>query len=93
MSLSFSGRLEQVSIKASMGRTGSALDDVMSEGFVSTSKVELVSRLKFPSRRIVKTALLEYLGPYYDVRRLRSSLGHRSLADYEENRIREASVA
>ena len=91
--LSFSERLEEVGIIPSMGRTGSALDNAMAESFVSTLKAELVGRLKFPSRRAARTAIFEYLETYYNTRRLHSSLGYRSPAEFEEDRIGEASVA
>jgi putative transposase len=91
--LSFSERLKEVGIKPSMGRTGSALDNAMAESFVSTLKAELVSRMKFPSRQAAKTAIFEYLETFYNTRRLHSSLGYMSPADFEEDRIGEARVA
>ena len=91
--LSFSERLKEVGITPSMGRTGSALDNAMAESFVSTLKAELVSRLGFPSRQAAKTAIFEYLETFYNTRRLHSALGYRSPADFEEDRIEEASVA
>ena len=92
-SLSFGERLKEVSSKPSMGRTGSALDNAMAESFVSTLKAELVSNLEFPSRRAAKTAIFEYLETFYNTRRLHSSLGYMSPADFEEDRIGEARVA
>jgi putative transposase len=92
-SLSFSERLGEVGITPSMGRTGTALDNAMAESFVSTLKAELVSNLKFPSRQAAKTAIFEYLETFYNTRRLHSSLGYRSPADFEEDRIKEANVA
>lgn len=92
-SLSFSERLKEVGIIPSMGRTGTALDNAMAESFVSTLKAELVSRLEFPSRQAARTAIFEYLETFYNTRRLHSSLGYRSPADYEEDRIEEASIA
>lgn len=92
-SLSFGERLKEVGIAPSMGRTGSALDNAMAESFVSTLKVELASRLKFPTRQAAKTALFDYLETFYNTRRLHSALGYRSPADFEEDRIEEASVA
>jgi putative transposase len=92
-SLSFSKRLEQVGIIPSMGRVGSALDNAISESFVATLKSELVSRARFPSRQAAKTAIFEYLEAFYNTRRLHSSLGYRSPASFEEDRMREASVA
>jgi len=76
-----------------MGRTGTALDNAMAESFVSTLKAELVSRVKFPSRQAAKSAIFEYLETFYNSRRLHSSLGYRSPAEFEEDRIGEASVA
>ena len=92
-SLSFSGRLEQAGIIPSMGRVGSALDNDISESFVATLKSELVSRSRFPSRQAAKTAIFEYLEAFYNTRRLHSSLGYRSPANFEEDRMREASAA
>ena len=91
--LSFSKRLREVGIKPSMGRIGSALDNAMAESFVSTLKVELVSRLEFPTRQAARTAIFDYLETFYNTRRLHSSLGYMSPADFEEDRIVEASVA
>jgi len=92
-SLSFGERLREVGITPSMGRTGSALDNAMAESFVSTLKAELVSRIKFPSRQAAKSAIFEYLEAFYNTRRLHSSLGYRSPADFEEGRMGDAKVA
>jgi transposase InsO family protein len=91
--LSFSERLEEVGITASMGRTGTALDDAMAESFVSTLKAELASRMEFPTRQAAKSAIFEYLETFYNTRRLHSALGYRSPADFEEDRMEEAGVA
>lgn len=91
--LSFSKRLREVGITPSMGRTGSALDNAMAESFVSTLKAELVSRLGFPTRQVARTAIFDYLETFYNTHRLHSSLGYRSPADFEEDRIEEARVA
>ena len=91
--LSFSERLREVGIAPSMGRTRSALDNAMAESFVSTLKAELVSRLDFPTRQAAKTAIFEYLETFYNTRRLHSSVGYMSPADFEEDRIGEANVA
>jgi putative transposase len=92
-SLSFGTRLREVGIKPSMGRTGTALDNAMAESFVSTLKVELVDRLRFPTRQAARTAIFDYLETFYNTRRLHSALGYRSPADFEEDRMEEARVA
>ncbi len=91
--LSFSEGLREVGITPSMGRTGSALDNAMAESFVSTLKAELVSRLEFPTRQAAKTAIFEYVETFYNTRRLHSSVGYRSPADFEEDRMEDAKVA
>ncbi len=85
--LSFSERLKEVGITPSRGRSGSALDNAMAESFVSTLKAELVSNLESPTRQAAKTAIFEYLETFYNTRRLHSSLGYVSPADFEEGRI------
>jgi putative transposase len=64
------------------------------ESFVSTPKAEQVSNLRrFPSRQAAKTAVFDYPETFYDTRRLHPALGHRSPADFEEDRMEEARVA
>jgi putative transposase len=63
------------------------------EGFVSTLKACLVRGLMFPTRWAAKSAIFENLEAFYNTRRLHSALGYMSPADFEEGRIREASVA
>ena len=76
-----------------MGRTGSALDNAMEESFVSTLRAELVGGMKFPTMQAAKSTIFEYLETFYNTRRLHSSLGYRSPADFEEGRIEEMCVA
>ncbi len=52
-----------------------------------------MSRMEFPTRQAAKTAVFEYLETFYNTRRLHSSLGYRSPADFEEDRIEKARVA
>jgi transposase InsO family protein len=65
----------------------------MAESFVSTLKAELVSKLEFPSRQAAKSAIFEYWETFYNTRRLHSSLGYRSPADFEKVKLGEANVA
>jgi putative transposase len=91
--LSFAERLREVGITPSMGRSGTALDNAMAESFVSTLKAELVSRLELPTRQAARTAIFEYLETFYNTRRLHSSIGYRSPADFEEGKLEEMNVA
>ncbi len=85
--------MKEVCIKPSMGRTGTALDNAMAESFVSTLKAEMVSNLEFPTRQAARTAIFEYLETFYNTRRLHSSLGYVSPADFEEDKLEGARVA
>ncbi len=91
--LSFGKRLEEAGIVPSMGRAGSALDNAVSESFVSTLKCELVHRRRFPTREAARSAVFEYLEVFYNRRRLHSSLGYLSPESYEELGTKEVAVA
>lgn len=91
--LSFGKRLEEVGIVPSMGRTGSALDNAVSESFVATLKVELVHTCRFSTRQAARSAVFEYLEAFYNRRRLHSSLGYVSPESYEDLQSKEVAVA
>ena len=92
--LSFGQRLEEAGIVPSMGRTGSALDNAISDTFVSTLKCELVHHhRRFPNREAARSAVFEYLEAFYNRRRLHSSLGYRSPEAYENLGTKEVTVA
>lgn len=91
--LSFGKKLEEARIVPSMGRTGSALDNAISESFVSTLKCELVHRRRFPTTEAARSAVFEYLEAFYNRRRLHSSLGYVSPESYEETVREGAAVA
>jgi putative transposase len=91
--LSFGKKLEEAGIVPSMGRAGSALDNAISESFVSTLKCELVHRRHFPTRETARSAVFEYLEAFYNRRRLHSSLGYLSPESYERLGTKEVAVA
>jgi len=90
--LSFGKRLEQAGIVASMSRVGSALDNAISESFVSTLKSEIgVSR--YLSRQAARASIFEFIELFYNRVRRHSSLGYLSPAEYEQAILEEAAVA
>jgi putative transposase len=82
--LSFGKRLEEASIVASMGRTGSALDNAISESFVASLKCELLHRHRFLSREAARRAVFDYIEAFYNGVRRHSSLGYLSPSEYED---------
>ncbi len=92
-SLSFGKRLEEAGIVPSMGQVGSAYDNSLAESFVATLKTELLYRDRWPTREAAKTAIFEYIEGFYNRRRIHSSLGYRSPAEFEEGRIGAPTAA
>jgi putative transposase len=91
--LSFGKRLGEAGIVASMGRTGSALDNAISESFVASLKTELLYRHRFLSREDARTAVFDYIEGFYNRVRRHSSLGYLSPSDYEQATMEEVAVA
>jgi putative transposase len=94
--LSFSERLEEAGIVASMGRVGSALDNAISESFVASLKSELLllpEGHRFVSREAARTAVFDYIERFYNRVRRHSSLGYLSPAEYEQATMEEVAVA
>ncbi len=52
----------------------------------------MVSRMGFPTTQATNPAIFEYLQIFYNTRRLRSALGYRSPADFEEDRMEQARL-
>lgn len=74
-------RLDQAGLVASMSRAGDCWDNAMVESFFKTLKVELGRR--FRTRQQAYRQLFDYIERFYNTRRLHSSLGYRSPAEYE----------
>jgi putative transposase len=90
--LSFGKKLEKAGIVPSMGRGGSALDNAISESFVSTLKSEIgVSR--YPKRQTARASIFEFIESFYNRVRRHSSLGYLSPSEYEQATMEETAVA
>ncbi|MCA1837631.1 MAG: IS3 family transposase, partial [Actinobacteria bacterium] len=81
--LSFGKRLEEARIVPSMSRVGSALDNAISESFISTLKSEIgVSR--YLSHQAARVSIFEFIELFYNRVRRHSSLGYLSPYEYEQ---------
>ena len=90
--LSFGKKLEDAGVVPSMSRVGSALDNAISESFVSTLKSEIgVSH--HPSRQAARASVFEFIELFYNRVRRHSSLGYLSPSEYEQAILEEAAVA
>ncbi|MFI9274874.1 IS3 family transposase [Kitasatospora sp. NPDC052896] len=70
-------------VRLSVGRTGQCWDNALAESFFATLKRELLGDHPWPSQAAARTAIFEWIEAWYNIRRLHSSLGYRSPAEYE----------
>ena len=70
-------------VHLSLGRKGECWDNAVAESFFATLKRELVDRRSWPTRACLHRAIFSYIEGWYNTRRLHSSLGYRSPAQYE----------
>ncbi len=84
VSLVFGKRCREAGIDVSMGAKGSALDNAVCESFFGSLKKELVRRRSWPTRSEARSGVFEWIEGWYNRRRLHSTLGYLSPAQYEE---------
>ncbi|MGW2370013.1 transposase [Streptomyces sp. NPDC001667] len=70
-------------MRLSVGRTGQCWDNALAESFFATIKRELLGTCSWPSRALARTAVFDFIEGWYNSRRLHSSLGYLSPAEYE----------
>lgn len=75
--------LDKNEIRQSLSRPGQCWDNAVAEAFFSTLKCELIHRHAWPTRARARSAIFEYIEGWYNRRRLHSSLGYLSPAEYE----------
>ena len=85
--LIFGQRCHQVGIDRSMGARGCALDNAVSEAFFASLKKEKLNRRSWPSRQQARNAVFAWIEGWYNRRRLHSTLGYLSPADYENRTL------
>jgi transposase InsO family protein len=77
-SAEFAAVLEGLSIRQSVGRTGSCFDNALAESFNATVKVERVHRTVYPTRKKAREDIARYIELRYNRTRLHSGLGYRT---------------
>ena len=87
VSLIFGQTARDAGIAVSMGAKGCALDNAVCESFFATLKKELTRRRSWPTRRELESALFAWIEGWYNRRRLHSTLGYLSPADYENRTL------
>ncbi|MDX2648454.1 IS3 family transposase [Actinacidiphila glaucinigra] len=79
----FATLASELGINLSVGRTGQCWDNALAESFFATIKRELIDDRSWPSRAAAHSAIFEWIEGWYNIRRLHSSLGYRSPAEFE----------
>lgn len=69
----------------SVGNVGQCWDNAVAESFFATIKRELIDTRAWPTRAGLRAAIFDWIEGWYNTRRLHSSLGYRSPAEYEAN--------
>lgn len=77
-------------IICSMSRRGNCWDNAPVESFFSTLKCELVHHRRYRTRAEARSDIFEYIEVWYNRKRLHSSLGYLSPAEYEAQRAHQA---
>jgi putative transposase len=72
-------------IQQSMGKTGSAYDNAITETFFSTLKKELIHGERFKTRKEATAAIFDHIEVFYNRTRMHSSLGYQSPVMYERD--------
>ena len=72
-------------IKQSMGKTGSAYDNAITETFFSTLKKELIHGERFKTRKEATAGIFDHIEVFYNRTRMHSSLGYQSPVMYERD--------
>jgi transposase InsO family protein len=80
----FAAACARLGVTQSMGRTGSALDNAVSEAFHSTIKVEYIYRHQFATRTEAIEKISAWLDGFYNLRRRHSANNGMSPVDFEE---------
>jgi putative transposase len=70
-------------IVLSLGRKGTCWDNAVAESFFASIKRELIDRRPWPTIAGLRRAVFDWIEGWYNTRRLHSSLGYLSPAQYE----------
>jgi len=70
-------------VRQSVGKPGTCWDNSVAESFFATLKTELIYRQIWPSRRVAKSAIFEFIAGWYNQHRRHSTLGYLSPSDVE----------
>ena len=89
----FAAHLNELDLRASMGRTGICWDNALAESFFGALKNELVHRTAFPTPEHARRAIVTWVEGHYNQRRLHSALGYKTPAEVEAEHYQNLHAA
>ena len=92
-SLAFGQRLHDAGLLSSMSRVANCWDNAVAESFFASLKTELIHHQSWATRAHARRAIVDYIEVFYNRRRLHSSLGYLTPAEYEARRIHHHQAA
>ena len=75
--------LAATGIVQSFSRPRQCWDNAVAESWFSTLKMELIDRRPWPTRAVARRSVFDFIERFYNRRRLHSSLGYHTPAEYE----------
>lgn len=87
----FQALLSHYGMHCSMSRKGDCWDNAPVESFFGSLKQELVFHQRYQSRFQARQSIFDYIERFYNRRRLHSTLGYQSPADYERTYFKLAA--
>lgn len=75
----------------SMSRKGDCWDNAVAESFFKSLKTELIYHIDILDENHARHVLFEYIESFYNRKRLHSSLGYVSPAEYEATKRRKCA--
>jgi transposase InsO family protein len=89
----FTDLLAEHEMVQSLSRPRQCWDNAVAESFFSSLKEELIYRQSWATRAQARRAIVDYIEVFFNRRRLHSSLGYLSPAEYEARRIHHHKAA
>jgi putative transposase len=92
-STEFTDLLAEHAMIQSLSRPRQCWDNAVAESFFSSLKAELIHRRSWATRAQARGAIVDYIEMFFNRRRLHSSLGYLSPADFEARRVHHHNAA
>ena len=89
----FTDLLARHEMVQSLSRPRQCWDNAVAESFFASLKEELIYRRSWATRAQARVAIVDYIEVFFNRRRLHSSLGYLSPAEYEARRIHHHKAA